>query len=254
MEHLGGGNEISETPESVGGANQEFSRETLDRYDRLMGDDRIENQTEDGENPEISVLTDEERQRKFDKLFESGDFFQNLRGDCSENDSEKIKENIEESNEVTDTAVEKNSRLPRNGGEWTGTAGNSDWIPDEDVIPGDRNGTNPEHKTWDEIKDQYEFEKIPFLDGEPDFSEVSKGQVEIDDFTEDRDANFDQADERLAEQLGCDPEQVAKWRQENRYTWHECRNCSTMQLVPTEVHGNISHSGGISEYKSLQSA
>lgn len=55
---------------------------------------------------------------------------------------------------------------------------------------------------------------------------------------------FDQADEKLADQRGCTPEEVAKWREENKYTWHECKDCKTMQKVPTEVHGNISHSGG----------
>lgn len=140
--------------------------------------------------------------------------------------------------------------LPRNGGKWLGEPGASDWKPDLEVIPGDRNGTNPEHKTWREIMKQYGFESIPFKDGAPDFSEVVKGQVEIKDFTDDRDANFDQADEKLAEQKGCTPEEVVKWREENKYTWHECKDCKTMQKVPTEVHGNISHSGGVSEYKS----
>lgn len=146
--------------------------------------------------------------------------------------------------------VERIGLLPRNGGEWSGEAGNSDWKPDPDVEPGDRNGTNPEHKTWREIMDQYGFESISFHDGEPDFSEISKGDVEIDDFTDDRDSNFSQADEKLAEQKGCTPEEVAKWREEHKYTWHECRDCKTMQKVPTEVHGNISHSGGVSEYNS----
>lgn len=146
--------------------------------------------------------------------------------------------------------IEKPGLLPRNGGEWTGEPGNSDWKLDPNVEPGDKHGTNPENKTWEEIMDEYGFDSIPFNDGEPDFSEVSKGEVEIDDFTDDRDSNFDQADEKLAEQRGCTPEEVAKWREENKYTWHECKDCKTMQKVPTEVHGNISHSGGVSEYKS----
>lgn len=145
--------------------------------------------------------------------------------------------------------VEKKGILPRNGGIWEGSPGDSKWQPDSNVEPGDRNGTNPEHKTWDEIMKEYDFESIPFKEGQPDFSEVSRGEVEIDDFTDDREANFDQADERLAEQKGCTPEEVAQWREENRYTWHECRDCRTMQKVPTEVHGNVSHSGGVSEYK-----
>jgi hypothetical protein len=147
---------------------------------------------------------------------------------------------------------ERNGLLPRAGGEWADEPGNSDWTPNSDAEPGDRNGTNPEHKTWGQIKEEYGFESIPFHDGEPDFSEISKGEVEIDDFTDDRDSNFAQADEKLAEQRGCTPEEVAKWREEHKYTWHECKDCKTMQKVPSEVHGNISHSGGVSEYKSQQ--
>lgn len=41
----------------------------------------------------------------------------------------------------------------------------------------------------------YRFEGIPFSHGEVDFSEVGKGSVEIKDFSDDRGANFDQADE-----------------------------------------------------------
>lgn len=140
-------------------------------------------------------------------------------------------------------------RLPRSGGDWDGEEGNSNFTPDDDVIPGDRNGTNPEGKSWEEIKKENNFDSIPFHDGEPDFSEVSKGNVEISDFTDDRSSNFDQADEKLAEQRGCTPEEVAQWRKENRFTWHECADCKTMQKVPTEVHGNIPHSGGVSRYK-----
>lgn len=140
-------------------------------------------------------------------------------------------------------------RLPRTGGHWEGEAGESRWIPDKNLEPGDRNGTNPEHKTWGEILEEHGVESVPFRNGEVDFSDISKGKVEIDDFSADRSSNFDQADEKLAEQRGCTPEDVAKWRSENGYTWHECRDCKTMLAVPTEIHGNIPHSGGISEYK-----
>ncbi len=144
--------------------------------------------------------------------------------------------------------------LPRNGGEWLGEEGNSEWVPDSDYIPGDRHGTNPENKSWAEIKTDYGFDKIAFIDGEPDFSPLSKGTVDITDFTEDRECNFAQADELLAAQNGTGPEEIERWRHENKYTWHECANCKTMQLVPTEVHGNLSHSGGISAIKQMKIA
>lgn len=146
-------------------------------------------------------------------------------------------------------SAERSLRLPRNGGIWDGAIGNSKWIPAEDAVPGSRNGTNPEHKSWSQIKECYHFEGISFSHGEANFSEVGKGSVEIEDFSDDRGANFDQADEALALQRGCAPEEVAQWRKENHYTWHECNDCKTMQKVPSEVHGNIPHSGGISVYK-----
>lgn len=147
--------------------------------------------------------------------------------------------------------MSKKERTPveGHGGSWDGERGNSNWIPYDEEIPSNPK-TNPEGKNWREIKDEYKVEKIPFNDNKPDFSEISKGKVEIDDFTNDRDANFNQADEKLAEKKGCEPESVYKWRKENKYTWHEESDCKTMQKVPTEVHGNVSHSGGVAEYKS----
>lgn len=139
--------------------------------------------------------------------------------------------------------------LPRTDGEWDGEIGNSKWRPYLDFIP---KKMNPENETWRKIFDRYGIDSIEFKDGYPDFSEIAKGEVQIDDFTEDRSINFDQADEKLAQEWGCSPEEVEKWRKENKYTWHECEDCKTMQLVPSEVHGNIPHSGGISEYKKLQ--
>lgn len=144
--------------------------------------------------------------------------------------------------------------LPRSGGEWTGEPGNSEWVPDRDGVPKNRNYSNVEGKTWGEILDKYGIDSIPFKDGEPDFSEVSKGTVEIDDFCDERygaGGNFDQASEKLAQQRGCTKEEVQNWMRENNYTWHERSDCKTMDKVPREVHGNVAHSGGISKVKSM---
>ena len=142
--------------------------------------------------------------------------------------------------------------LPQTDGKWGGEVGNSKWIPNPDIAPSDRIGTNPENKTWKEILDKYGIDSIEFKDGYPDFSKIAKGEVKIDDFTDDRSSNFAQADEKLAEKWDCSPEEVEKYRIENKLTWHECQDCKTMQLVPREIHGNIPHSGGISEYKKQQ--
>lgn len=145
-------------------------------------------------------------------------------------------------------------RLPSSGGEWTGEPGNSEWVPDNDVIPKQPPGNE---LAWEEIKEKYGIESIPFNDGEPDFSAVSEATVEIDDFTTDRNMNFTQADEACAKKWTEEDKDGRSWtaadvkeyRKENQLSWHERSDQKTMDLVPQEVHGNVPHSGGISAAK-----
>ena len=150
----------------------------------------------------------------------------------------------------------KGCPIEGNGGHWEGERGNSKWFPNRDEIP--KNPlTNPDGLTWGQILDKYGIDGIEFKNGEPDFSPVAKGTVEIDHFTDNRygkGGNFDQACEKLAEQRGCTKEEVKAWMKENKYTWHERSDCKTMDKVPTEIHGNIRHSGGISEAKANRDA
>ena len=140
--------------------------------------------------------------------------------------------------------VSKN--CPTENGVWQGERGNSKWCPDIDYVP---LKSNPEGKTWGQILKMFGIDGINFKDGEPDFSSISKGTVEIEGFSEDRSENFDKADIQQAKKYGCTPEEVKKWRNENGYTWHECKDMGTMQKVPSIVHNNIPHRGGISEVK-----
>ena len=87
-------------------------------------------------------------------------------------------------------------------GSWDGFRGNSMWRPDREAVP---TRYNPDGLTWGQILDKYGIEGIEYKDGDPDFSPISKGEVEIDDFTDDRSSNFAQADEALAKQKGCSP-------------------------------------------------
>ncbi len=135
---------------------------------------------------------------------------------------------------------------PVENGEWTSERGDSKWCPDRGYIP---QKTNPEGKSWGVILKEYGIDGIEYKNGEPDFSCISKGTVEIRGFCEDRADNFDKADIEQAKRCGCSPEEIKKWRKENGYTWHECKDMKTMQIVPSVIHNNMSHSGGISEVK-----
>lgn len=159
--------------------------------------------------------------------------------------------NVNELDKPVVKEIAKGCPIEGNGGNWDGERGNSNWVLDENYTP---KVYNPDEKTFREILDKYNVDNpnIAFKDGYPDFSKISKADVQIDEFTSSREDNFFQADEKLAKEWGISPEDVSKWRKENKYTWHECEDCKTMQLVPTEIHGNISHSGGVSIAKSRE--
>lgn len=155
---------------------------------------------------------------------------------------------IKESNTEIQIPEEIFKNCPENNGYWDGERGNSNWYPDPDFVPGK---ANSEGKTWSEILNKYDINNISFKDGNPDFDKISKGNIEIEGFSESRTDNFDKADMVFSKQKNISPEEIEKWRKENGYTWHECRDMKTMQLVPSEIHNNIPHSGGISEIKKM---
>ncbi len=144
--------------------------------------------------------------------------------------------------------------FPRNGGEWSGEIGNSTWKPTLNEIPKQPPGNN---ETWGEILKTHRIEGIDFKEGEPDFTRSAKATTEISDFSENRNTNFIQADEKLAEQWTIENKEGKEWsaqdvreyRKENNLTWHERSDMKTLDLVPQEIHGNVPHSGGISACK-----
>jgi hypothetical protein len=91
----------------------------------------------------------------------------------------------------------KYKNIPQSGGVWSGEPGNSKWIPNREEIPKQPYGNK---RTWGEILDENSIDGIEFKDGEPDFTPISQGSVEIEDFTTNRDDNFYQADQNLAQQ------------------------------------------------------
>jgi len=74
-------------------------------------------------------------------------------------------------------------------------------------------------------------------DGYPDFSPYAKEAVEID-----MEGNYTTDYDKAEEAAGLD-------RTTKGYTWHHHQDGKTMLLVPTDLHRNVGHTGGVSVIK-----
>ena len=148
--------------------------------------------------------------------------------------------------------------IPTSGGRWSGEAGNSVWIPDDQIVPPDKGYSNMQHKTWGQIKRENGISGIRFSDGRVDFSPVTKYAVKFDWEKElggdgirylvqtgDRQYLHEAAFSKLAAKLGKSIEEVKQLKESRNLVWHEEPDCETLQLVVREVHDNIRHFGGI---------
>ena len=126
------------------------------------------------------------------------------------------------------------SRLPRKDGEWTeGVPGDGLWKsnnPDVNKITGG--------------------EAIPFKDGRPDFSKWSEGSVKVKGMDGTK-SDFSKIYEQLSEDLNLPNKTAAQaWLSENKLTPHHL-DSETIQLIPTDLHGNIPHIGSASDMRNL---
>ncbi|MDP9858318.1 NAD+--asparagine ADP-ribosyltransferase [Olsenella profusa DSM 13989] len=103
---------------------------------------------------------------------------------------------------------------------------------------------------------EYGQEGIWYRDALPDFGPVSECTVQIEDMTSKRAKNFDQADDLCAKKWSAEKreeksdwtdKEVAQWRKDNSFSWHECADMKTMNLVSRDIHEYFSHSGGVAE-------
>jgi len=88
----------------------------------------------------------------------------------------------------------------------------------------------------------------------PDFSPFTREEVPLENMSASRPQNFAQGDAILARRWSTPERQwtqteVARWRAQNSYTWHELNDGVTMQLVPTTINRKFTHLGGVSEVR-----
>lgn len=190
---------------------------------------------------EKSIEVDKPEIVKYAELVKA--FWDSLESDYFSTYEERIKK----------TPADNNSER----GHWEGDRGESKYIPSDGKI--------------NEILGKYGLNGIVYKDAIPDFSGCSEATVEIDDMSGDIDGidgrnkkggNFDQADQKCAEQwnkeardgrIDWTARDVRNFRKPpdgngpTVYTWHECNDRKTCQLVPTEVNDYFRHFGGVGE-------
>jgi len=183
------------------------------------------------DNPDSKSDVNENKSETFEKNRQEA--LDDMESDLApESDAEET-DNVE--SKYASTYEERLQQTPVNNGHWDGERGESKFYSNNE----EANSYLREAGT----------DGIEYEDCIPDFSEVSKGDVKIDSMSEDRNKNFRQADQKLADEKGCSPREVAEWREQNGYTWHECNDKQTCQKIPSSVNKTFGHLGGVSECK-----
>lgn len=172
-----------------------------------------------------------------DKESKTADWWKNLENDYLSTYEERIKQ----------TPTDKDTGR----GRWEEGRGESKYIPTDERIK--------------EILSKYDVDGIEYKDGIPDFSRCSESTVEIDEMSENRQGkggNFEQADQKCAEQWNKEcrdgktdwtARDVKNFRKPpdgngaSVYTWHECNDRKTCQLLRTEINDYFGHLGGVGE-------
>ena len=128
-------------------------------------------------------------------------------------------------------------QLPVSNGKWIGEGGNSGWRSDNPAVNKITKG-----------------EPVPFKDGYVDFSKWSKGDVTLGKVTGENKIDFPAADKEYAEKMDIlkkngapNAAEVFRMRRKDNLTWHHVPNSNRLELIPTDLHGNVPHSGSASQ-------
>lgn len=95
-------------------------------------------------------------------------------------------------------------------------------------------------------------ESIPFKNGRPDFSAWSKGQLTFEPGElNGTSSDFTKVYEALKNELNLNSNNAAKgWLKSKGLTPHHY-DSTTIQLIPTDLHGNVPHIGSASDLRTL---
>ena len=128
----------------------------------------------------------------------------------------------------------RRDRLPRSKGKWSDPSkpGESDWHSDKKPVKDVTGGCG-----------------IPFKNGRPDFSKWSKGELKFKKGVLDgTDADFDKVYQAIGKQKGISKTAAKNWLSQEGLTPHHLDD-RTIQLIPTDLHGNVPHTGSASDMR-----
>ena len=130
-------------------------------------------------------------------------------------------------------ATNPSTRLPRSNGSWVGEPGDGAW-----------------HSTNPNVIEITGGTPIQFTNGRVDFTPWSKGQITFEEgVLNGTDADFRAVYDYVQQQKGLPSPTAAKnYLREIELTPHHLNN-TTIQLIPTPLHGNIPHIGSASDLR-----
>ncbi|MBR0502086.1 MAG: HNH endonuclease [Paludibacteraceae bacterium] len=108
------------------------------------------------------------------------------------------------------------------------------------------------------LPDPDPFKGFPFGGNPPDLnvdlSEYVYGEpITLDIYSSDRTFNFFVAERMYSQKKGdpkkYTPSKVRKYMKKNKLTWHESEDGRTLMKVPTVIHQNVPHNGGVNAVK-----
>ena len=136
-------------------------------------------------------------------------------------------------------------------GNWSGQSGESMFIPSNTL----------RNRNLIQLLHQYGLTGITYKNCIVDFSDCSICQFYLKNMSILRYKNFREADLLLLEYSQSSQnlfpafsslKEIQAYRSEQKLTWHECNDCRTIQLIPSEIHRFFNHLGGISELKHIK--
>lgn len=102
---------------------------------------------------------------------------------------------------------------------------------------------------------QYDQIGVVYTHGVPDFSPFAVDSIPLQNMQGGQrgryDYNFPKSDEYMGKKYGMSGDNIKNLREQLGYTWHECNDMVTMQLIPSKINNYFKHFGGVAELNLL---